>query len=199
VAGIANARSGLPIEVLVVRPDILYVDANGKYFQNAAADRTAVVNTPGGGSSRDRRRPDLIPGVDPFIKVDGLQFLNPAAFATPQPGTFGNLKRNSIHGPNFWQADMMVSKQIGLGRGANAELRFEVFNLFNHTNFSGINGKLNNSIPTNALTEADKVQPGDAFTQNAAGATWGRATSTVGTTVGIGTNRQIQLAFRLNF
>jgi hypothetical protein len=48
------------------------------------------------------------------------------------------------------------------------------------------------------LTEAGKVQPGQPYSAAAAGP-FGRATSTVGTTVGLGTNRQIQLAFRFNF
>ena len=63
IGGIANARSGLPIEVLIARNDIVYVDGAGNVFLNPAADRTAVVNTPGGGFSRARRRPDLVPGV----------------------------------------------------------------------------------------------------------------------------------------
>src|SRR5437762_5084391 len=37
VGGIANARSGLPIEVLIGRNDIVYVDAAGNAFLNAAA------------------------------------------------------------------------------------------------------------------------------------------------------------------
>ena len=53
------------------RNDIVYVDAAGVVWNNAAADRTAVINTPGGGASRSTRRPDLIPGVDPFIKDGG--------------------------------------------------------------------------------------------------------------------------------
>ena len=99
IGGIVNARSGLPIPVLIGRNDIVYVDGAGVVWNNAAADRTAVINTPGGGASRGTRRPDLVPGVDPFITSGGLLFLNPAAFATPKPGTFGNLERNSIHGP----------------------------------------------------------------------------------------------------
>ena len=82
VGGIFNVRSGLPIDVRITRPDILYVDAAGNYFNNPAAGRTAVVNTPGGGASRNRRRPDLVPGVDPYVKSGGLLFLNPAALAT---------------------------------------------------------------------------------------------------------------------
>ena len=76
------------------------------------------------------RRPDLIPGVDPFIKDGGLLFLNPAAFATPAPGTFGNLERNAIHGPSFKQVDMFFAKHFDLGGRSDVEFRVEVFNLF---------------------------------------------------------------------
>jgi hypothetical protein len=87
---------------------------------------------------------------------------------------------------------------VGPRTGVNGELRLEIFNVFNHPNFAGIAGTLPNALPSATLTEANKVQPSQPFTTGAAGA-FGRATSTVGTTVGIGTNRQIQLAFRLNF
>jgi hypothetical protein len=200
VGGIMNARSGLPIEVLIGRNDIVYRDdVTGNYFLNAAAGRTAVINTPGGGLSRTRRRPDLVPGVDPYIKDGGLLFLNPAAFATPQPGTFGNLERNLIHGPNFFQVDAVFSKRIGKSRGPSGELRLEVFNIFNTSNFAGISGSLPNALPTAATTEANRIQPGVPFTAGSAGAAFGKASQTIGTTVGIGTNRQVQLAFRFNF
>jgi hypothetical protein len=197
VGGIYNARSGLPINLLVVRPDILYRDASGNYFNNPAAGRVAVINTPGGGNSRNVRRPDLVPGVDPFINDNGLLFLNPAAFATPLPGTWGNLERNSLHGPGFNQVDMMISKHFGGAR--NFEFRAEIFNLFNSANFSNPNATLPNALPTTATSEANKVQPGQPFTAGAAGSAFGQLTSTVGRTVGLGTARQIQFAFRLNF
>jgi hypothetical protein len=198
VGGIVNARSGLPVPVLITRPDIVYVDASGNVFNNAAADRTAVINTPGGGSSRSTRRPNLVPGVDPFIKDGGLLFLNPAAFSTPAPGTFGDLQRNSIHGPNFRQVDMIVTKRINLGSTRNLELRSEFFNIFNITNFTNPVGTLPNSLPNASLTETGKVQPGQPFSTAAAG-TFGRFSSTVGRTVGLGTPRQIQLAARFSF
>jgi len=198
VGGILNARSGLPINVTITRPDIVYVDGSGSVFLNPAADRTAVVNTPGGGLSRATRRPDLVPGVDPYIKDGGLLFLNPAAFATPQPGTFGNLERNALHGPSFSQVDMVVSKRVPFGR-SSGEFRLEVFNIFNKTNFANPPATLGNALPTNSLTEANKAQPGQPLNAATAGSTFGRYASTVGTTVGLGTNRQVQLAFRLNF
>ena len=198
IGGIFNGRSGLPVPVQIQRNDLAYVDVFGNVFNNPAADRVAVVNTPGGGSSRGTRRPDLVPGVDPFIKDGGLLYLNPAAFTTPAPGQFGNLERNSIHGPWFRQVDLVVSKRIALGGGRNVELRSEFFNIFNITNFTNPVGTLPNALPNASLTEANKVQPGQPYTTGAAG-TFGRLTSTVGRTVGLGTPRQVQLAVRFQF
>jgi hypothetical protein len=198
VGGILNARSGVPIDVRITRPDVVYVDAAGVVFNNPAAGRTAVINTPGGGNSRNVRRPDVVPGVDPFITSGGLLFLNPAAFATPKPGTFGDLERGSLHGPGFAQVDLVISKHFAFADTRNAEFRIEVFNLFDRANFSNPVATLPNALPTNATTEANRVQPGQPYSAGAAGP-FGTLTSTVGRTVGLGTARQVQFAFRVNF
>jgi hypothetical protein len=198
VGGIVNARSGLPVDVRITRPDLVYMDGAGNIFANPAAGRLAVINTPRGGSSRNVRRPNLVPGVDPFIKNGGLLFLNPAAFSTPAPGTFGDLERNSLHGPSFRQVDLMISKRFPFGGGRNVEFRSEVFNLFNVANFTNPVGTLPQAIPNASLTEANRVQPGQPYTA-AAASTFGRITSTVGRTVGLGTSRQVQFALRINF
>ena len=199
VGGILNARSGVPINVLVTRPDILYRDpASGLYYTGPAAGREAVINTPGGGASRNVRRPDLVPGVDPFINDGGLLFLNPAAFAAPMPGTFGNMERNSIHGPDFRQTDIFFSKGINAGGRSHLEFRVEIFNLFNTVNFQNPGGTLNAAIPASP-GQANTLQPGQPYTAAAAGPTFGLYTSTVGRTVGLGTPRQVQFALRYSF
>ena len=195
VGAIVNARSGLPIDVLVTRPDVVYRDAAGNVFGSPAAGRTAIINTPGGGNSRNVRRPNLVPGVSPYITDGGRQWLNPAAFSIPAPGEFGNLQRGAIRGPKFKQVDLLVSKRLPTGGRSALELRLEVFNLFNWTNYATPSGRLNNALGTGA----NQIQPGQPFTQASAGSTFGLLTSTVGTTVGLGTNRQIQLAARLTF
>src|SRR5439155_20383458 len=77
IGGIVNARSGVPIDVRIARADVVYIDGLGNVFANPAADRTAVVNTPGGGNTPGVRRPDLIPGVGPFLVSGALIFHNP--------------------------------------------------------------------------------------------------------------------------
>ncbi len=208
VGTIVGARSGLPIDVRIVRPDVVYVDnITGVVFSSPQCGGSActssspvgtgtthaVINTPGGGNSRNVRRPDLIPGVNPFLPNG---FLNPAAFATPAPGTFGNLQRGALHGPKDVQADVTLSKKFPLVReSTNLEFRAEFYNIFNHPNFQNPPATINPNYGGSGTV------PGAAFTSSSAGngGVFGRFNQTVSNTVGIGTNRQIQIALRLNF
>ncbi|HEV8591818.1 MAG TPA: TonB-dependent receptor [Pyrinomonadaceae bacterium] len=206
VGGILNARSGLPIEVLVVRPDVVIQCTNpsagctaGQVLPlpgtiNAAtplpAGFTAVVNTPGGGASRNVRRPNVT--GQPFYLDNDRNILNPAAFSIPLPGQFGDLPRNALRGPIFRQFDLILSKKFKLTETVNLQFRSEIFNIFNTTNFANPSATLNNALSAT-------FQPGTAFTQSLAGATFGQVRQTVERTVGLGTNRQIQFALRLNF
>ncbi|HXS01883.1 MAG TPA: carboxypeptidase regulatory-like domain-containing protein, partial [Pyrinomonadaceae bacterium] len=126
VGGIINARSGLPIEVGIVRPDVVMQCAQDtcpvtlnnvattvpRGFVAQLASGTlpvgfvGVINTPGGGASRNIRRPNLIPGVSPYLNND-RNIINPAAFSIPLPGAFGDLPRNALRGPNFRQFDLV--------------------------------------------------------------------------------------------
>ena len=107
----------------------------------------AVVNTPGGGASRNVRRPDLISGVSPYLTNDRL-ILNPAAFTTPAPGTFGNVPRNFLRGPNFQQFDLIFNKRFKFSESTNLEFRTEIFNIFNRANFDIPGSRLNLALPT---------------------------------------------------
>jgi len=191
VGGIANARSGLPVNVLITRPDVAFVDAAGVVYTTAGAGRTAVVNTPGGGSSRSQRRPDLVPGVPLYLNNDRA-LINPAAFTVPKPGTFGNFRRNGARGPNFRQIDLVMNKRFPIRESMNFEFRTEIFNIFNFVNFAAPPATL---APASDATGRLTTQPG----QSLASSTFGVMTSTVERSVGLGTQRQIQFALRLNF
>ena len=95
---------------------------------------------------------------------------------------------------------------IRFRESANVEFRTEIFNILNHANFANPASTLNVALPTltfntaaNAWVVGSGMQPGQAFTQSAAGATFGLLRQTVERAVGLGTNRQIQFALRLNF
>jgi hypothetical protein len=62
------------------------------------------------------------------------QWFNTAAFSMPDFGTFGNTARNSLDGPGFKNLNVAFAKTIPLSRG-DVQVRLEVFNLFDWTNF----------------------------------------------------------------
>ena len=200
IGSMFNERGGLPIDVEIVRPDIVYRNNTtgaitpGPLVTSGVVMTTPVVNVPGGGNSRNVRRPDVVPGVNPYYVSNGTFFINPAAFAVPQPGTFGNLGRNALRGPGISQFDLTLSKKFVVAEGKYFEFRAECYNLLNSAIFASPGGG------TPRMNDATGIiQPGQAYTQSAAGGTFGALTSTVSNQVGSGTNRQFQLALRFNF
>jgi outer membrane receptor protein involved in Fe transport len=92
-------------------------------------------------------RPDVV--GNPFTGTGGpSKLLNLSAFAAPcdwdptagacVPGSqhFGNLGRNAFVGPDFKNFDFSLAKDTKLNERLNMQLRADVFNLFNHPNFS---------------------------------------------------------------
>lgn len=203
LGGVANARTGVPIDVLITRPDVAYRDdRDGALYANPVVVggqvmTTPVVNTPGGGNSRNVRRPNIVAGVDPYLH-QGLGWINPAAFSLPDAGSFGNSGRNGLKGPALQQFDLTLSKKFVIAEGKNIEFRSEFYNILNRANFANPgNARLQQSLPGGP--GASGLQPGQAFSAGTAGSNFGVLNSTVSNLVGIGTNRQIQLSLRLNF
>ena len=138
----------------------------------------------------------MVPGVNPFLKTGRLTFLNPAAFATPQPGTFGNYVRNTLHGPGLAQFDLTLGKQVKIREQKNVEFKAEVYNLLNRANFANPSGLL----PSALGRSSNQLQPSQPYSASTSGVgSWGTLQGTVGRGIGLGTNRQIQLSLRFNF
>jgi hypothetical protein len=76
--------------------------------------------------------PSSGPGSPPFL-------YNPAAYAAPQGLTFGNSARNSLRNPRTTNFDMALFKHFKLTEQAGFEFRAEAFNIFNHTQWNGVN------------------------------------------------------------
>lgn len=91
------------------------------------------------GSSLTYRPNQILPnlysstdGVDPRNYLD----INAVAVPTDRSMPFGNAGRNTVRGPNFFQADLGLHKSFPLFReSTRLEFRMEAFNLFNRTNF----------------------------------------------------------------
>jgi hypothetical protein len=71
--------------------------------------------------------------------VTGIQWVNPAAFSSPAPGTFGDFGFDGVRGPgrDNWNLALFKSFVISESRGSAFQFRAESFNTWNHTQFGG--------------------------------------------------------------
>lgn len=86
---------------------------------------------------------------DPNIGPDA-SLINPNSFIIPEIGSVGLGERTYIRNPGINNTDLSFFKKFWLGdpdKGRFLQLRFEMFNVFNHTQFSGINAGTNISVP----------------------------------------------------
>ena len=84
------------------------------------------------------------------------------SFATPDVGTVGNTPRNFLIGPGLKQWDVTLAKNTKIGEKLNVQLRWEVYNVLNHANFSRFS--LDNGINSStfgSLSETPDVASGN--------------------------------------
>jgi len=87
------------------------------------------------GTGEFKDRPNLV--GNPHVPFNPLgPYLNPAAFAQPLAGTYGNLGRNAFSGPGLNDFDMSLVKSQHISRDWWLRLRAEFFNIWNHPNFA---------------------------------------------------------------
>jgi len=101
-------------------------------------------------------RPNLVQGVPIFLhNGDPTQYLNPKAFSLPALGTFGNLGRGTINLPGIKNVDFSINKNWRVRERYGVQFRAEMFNAFNHANFTGLDTNLSFDRATGALGNAN--------------------------------------------
>ena len=108
------------------------------------------LNATDSASSYPADRPNVIPGVEPYLGGYGAfpgthQYLNPAAFALPAISPLsgaqvigGNLQRYSLLSPGVEDLDASLLKTFVIHEHVDFLLRLDSFNALNHTNLSGV-------------------------------------------------------------
>lgn len=133
VSGIITARTGQPVNVTVSRRSIDLPDQNS--------------NSP--------QRPDRVPGVS-LVPEGGrtvAQWINPAAFAIPAPGTWGNAGRNLVRAAGLAQVDLALTKRNRVTERLRVELRAEAFNLLNQPQY-GARSRTSRALATSGGSRA---------------------------------------------
>ena len=114
--GVVTLQSGRPFTVALLS-DIDQSNTGRSNLGFGANDRPNVTGDPNAGGRTPER------------------WFNPAAFAFPAFGTFGNSGRNTVVGPDYRNVNASLVKNTRLTEALNLQLRAEAFNLFNRPNF----------------------------------------------------------------
>jgi hypothetical protein len=127
-------------------------------------------------------RPSLAPGrtTDSAVTGDPDQWFDPTAFVLQPAGTYGNLGRGELVGPDLRVVDLALAKRIPwskLGSTGLVELRIEAFNIFNRANLG-----IPSLLAFAGVRDDEAVLP-----------TFGRIRSTATSA------RQVQLGLRVQF
>ncbi|MPY89073.1 MAG: TonB-dependent receptor plug domain-containing protein [Luteitalea sp.] len=78
------------------------------------------------------------PGVDPAQ----FQYFDTSAFAPVSDARFGDVGRNTIRGPGFFNVDLGAFRTITLPSGIQMQFRAEALNVLNHPNFANPGGNV---------------------------------------------------------
>jgi hypothetical protein len=166
-SGILQTRSGLPTNITVV----------SGFFGNPL-------------------RPDYVSGQPLFVPghswPNSSYNINAFAIEPTYDGTPGNtigtVGRNALRGPAYFQFDLSGMKNFSITERVTMQFRADIFNLFNHPNFTNPDGGICTAVGLGTC---------------APNANFGRVGQTIadadGTQIGGGTARQAQISLRFSF
>ena len=84
------------------------------------------------------------------------QWYDKTAYVLPAAGFQGTAGRNTLIGPSSKSVDFSMSKRFPLG-ASRLEFRWDIFNLFNTTNFGQPDGNINN-VTAGVISTADDAR-----------------------------------------
>jgi hypothetical protein len=115
------------------------------------------------------------------------------------PTTLGDVPRNSLEGPKFFQWDFSGMKNFPVTEKIKVQFRGDLFNILNHPNF-GNPGNMGICTTISAPTSSCSGGPSSGVGDNATFSTVGETIAGEDNSlVGSGTARQIQLALKVIF
>lgn len=155
VKQVANGWTISPIYYLQSGPPFEIVTGSNKNFD-----------------SSNHNRPDMVPGVNPFLDphrsrpVAANAWFNTAAFTANGPGVpggigpggaDGNTPRDSLRGPGYHNVDLGLFRDFRFWEGVTFQLRGEATNVFNLVNLNNPTANLASSL-NGKITSASSMR-----------------------------------------
>jgi Carboxypeptidase regulatory-like domain/TonB-dependent Receptor Plug Domain len=106
-------------------------------------------------SGRDDDRGELGEQTDmAYLGVTARRWFDPTAYAVPSAGFQGTAGRNTLRGPSYQRLDVAFAKRFPFNSASRFEVRAEIFNFLNTTNFGTPAANISNSN-AGVITTAD--------------------------------------------
>jgi len=114
--------------------------ANGIFVAQAGRPFTVTSGQDRALTGTGTQRPNLTgdPKLDTNRSRDQLMagYFDPSKFVLPASGSYGDAGRNLLTGPGNWNLDFALFKKFPLSERRQLQLRWEMFNAFNHANLN---------------------------------------------------------------
>jgi len=144
----------------------------------------------------DRANLDPSFNVNTVVTGNPNDWVNASMFDAQPVGTLGNEPKGIVRGPKLANQDFSINKDTRvkwLGEAGNVEFRAEIFNIYNHANFSAPSGSL--ALATAISSSSTYQTPSGQYGSGALTT----ATTAFQVTRTANKSRQIQLALKVVF
>ena len=143
LSGFFQAQSGTPFTVFASEPEVSNV-----------SQLTDLTRGSGGLYRLGFGRPNINCTAEQAVgnASSGNQLvIDRSCFSSPLGG-FGNLGRNTFRGPSQKRLDLSLSKTTRINERFSFEVGFDLFNVFNTTNFANPNSDLQDTVDFGVIT-----------------------------------------------
>jgi hypothetical protein len=139
IAGDTTLQTGFPIGLTDSSFNSLTCWAYSSY---GCSERPNVV---GPVEFYNPRNANLVNATHGGTTTRAHYWFNPNSFAPETRGVIGDAGENFFHGPGINDFDFALYKDTRITESTKVELRFEFFNIFNHTQFTSVGNDINSS------------------------------------------------------
>ena len=175
---IVQARSGLPVNVQLV---------SGFFGLPMRPNYTGSATTTGDSNW-------------PTGNYNLAGFSVPATYDGTWGANMGDVGRNALRGPGFFQWDFSLQKNFAITHDVKFQFRADIFNILNHPNFAGPDGGICTAVfPYQPATSTTPAVPASCFSNPSFGKIGQTIADNMGTQIGNGTSRQVQFSAKFIF
>ncbi len=153
INGITRFATGFPV-YLQENDDYSMLGTGGTGQGNDVDEPNRAL----GNLSFKNPRTEVLP--NPALPAGQNPYFNTSLFSTETEGILGNSSRRFFGGPGWNNFDLSLTKDVRLTESKSLQFRAELFNAWNHAQFGGPQGTINDTSTFGFVTSANSARIG---------------------------------------